>query len=91
MNCNDMAADWAASQARSEAEAFELAMTQIRKPVPHEKSTILLKAAETIQRLGAAAQDCRSCARLSLCNAYQTENRFENCDYKWIYAEEVQG
>jgi len=30
MNCNDMAADWAASQARSEAEAFEMALN--RKP-----------------------------------------------------------
>lgn len=50
---------------------------------------ILEKAAETIQRLGSAAQDCKSCARLLLCNAYRTENRFENCDYKWQYADEV--
>lgn len=52
-------------------------------------ASILEKAAETIQRLGSAAQDCKSCARLPMCNAYQAENRFENCDYKWIYADEV--
>ena len=51
--------------------------------------TILEKAAETIQRLGSAAQDCKSCARLPMCNAYRTENSFENCDYKWQYADEV--
>ena len=51
--------------------------------------SILEKAAETIQRLGSAAQDCKSCARLPMCNAYQAENRFEGCDYKWLYADEV--
>lgn len=52
-------------------------------------ASILEKAAETIQRLGSAAQDCKSCARLPICNAYRTENSFENCDYKWLYADEV--
>ena len=52
-------------------------------------ASILEKAAETIQRLGSAAQDCKSCARLPECNAYQAEGRFENCDYKWLYADEV--
>lgn len=52
-------------------------------------ASILEKAAETIQRLGSAAQDCKSCARLPVCNAYQAEGRFENCDYKWLYADEV--
>lgn len=51
--------------------------------------TILQKAAETIDRLGRDAQDCKSCARLPICNAYRTENRFENCDYKWQYADVI--
>lgn len=50
---------------------------------------ILKKAAETIQRLGAAAQDCKSCARLPLCNAYKDGDSFVNCDYKWIHEDEV--
>ena len=50
---------------------------------------ILRKAAETIQRLGTAAQDCKSCARLPLCNAYKDGDSFGNCDYKWIHADEV--
>jgi len=50
---------------------------------------LLIKAAETIQRLGAAAQDCKSCARLPLCNAYQDGDGFGNCDYKWIHEDEV--
>lgn len=50
---------------------------------------ILEKAAETIDRLGRDAQDCKSCSRLPTCNAYQAENRFDNCDYKWIHADEV--
>ena len=78
------AAEWAAEQARSEAEAFERAMSRI-KPKPD----ILRIAAETIQRLASAAQDCKSCANLSLCNAYKDGDSFENCDYKWTYADEV--
>ena len=50
---------------------------------------ILIKAAETIQRLGAAAQDCKSCERLSMCNAYKDGDIFHECDYKWIYADKV--
>lgn len=50
---------------------------------------ILRKAAETIQRLGTAAQDCKSCARLPLCNAYKDGDSFVGCDYKWIHADEV--
>lgn len=50
---------------------------------------LLIKAAEAIRRLGASAQDCKSCARLPLCNAYKDENNFANCDYKWIHEEEV--
>jgi hypothetical protein len=84
MTLHELAAEGAAKQAQSEAEAFERAMSRI-KPKPD----ILRAAAETIQRLGSAAQDCKSCARLTLCNAYQTENRFENCEYKWVYADEI--
>ena len=50
---------------------------------------ILEKAAETIDRLGRDAQDCTSCARLPLCNVYQDGDSFENCDYKWIHADEI--
>ena len=50
---------------------------------------LLKKAAETINRLGAAAQDCKSCERLSQCNAYKDGDIFHNCDYKWIYADKV--
>lgn len=84
MDLHELATEGAAKQAQSEAEAFERVMSRI-KPKPD----ILRIAAETIQRLGAAAQDCKSCARLPECNAYQAENRFENCDYKWTYAEAV--
>lgn len=52
---------------------------------------LLIKAAETIQRLGAAAQDCKSCARLPLCNAYQDGDSFGNCEYRWIYADAAEG
>jgi hypothetical protein len=79
-----MAAEGAAKQAQSEAEAFERAMSRI-KPKPD----ILREAAETIQRLGTATQDCKSCARLPLCNAYKDGDSFRNCDYKWTYADEV--
>lgn len=52
-------------------------------------SEILRKAIETIQRLGAAAQDCKSCAKLPMCNAYQEGDSFQGCDYKWIHADAV--
>ena len=54
-----------------------------------DKKELLEKAAETINRLGAAAQDCKSCKRLPICNAYNDGDIFKGCDYKWIYAEEV--
>ena len=50
---------------------------------------ILRKAAETIQRLGTSAQDCKSCARQPLCNAYKDGDGFVGCDYKWIHTDEV--
>ena len=50
---------------------------------------IIEKAADTVLRLGSAAQDCKSCARLPLCNAYKDGDSFANCDYKWAYADEV--
>lgn len=84
MNLHELAAEGAAKQAQSEAEAFERAMSRIMP-----KPDILRIAAETIQRLGAAAQDCKSCARLPECNAFRNGNSFENCDYKWIHADEV--
>ena len=80
----NIAAEWAAEQARSEAEAFERAMCR-SKPKPD----ILTIAAETIQRLGSAAQDCKSCARLPECNAYKDGDGFKNCNYKWVHADEV--
>ena len=85
MTLHELAVETAEKQAASEAEAFERAL--ISKICPRDD--MLKKAAETIQRLGSAAQDCKSCARLTLCNAYQTENRFENCEYKWVYADEI--
>lgn len=55
--------------------------------------TILVKAAETIDRLGKITQDCKSCARLPVCNAYQSDDddnvELKNCDYKWSQAEAV--
>jgi hypothetical protein len=87
MTLQELAVETAEKQAASDKQAFERAL--IKQICPRDD--VLIKAAETIQRLGSAAQDCKSCARLTLCNAYQTENRFENCDYKWIYAEEVTG
>lgn len=84
MNLHEIAKETAEMQAQSEAEAFERVMSRI-KP----KTDILRIAAETIQRLGAAAQDCKSCAKLPICNAYKVENRFENCDYQWTQAEAV--
>ena len=84
MDLHELAAEGATKQAQSEAEAFERAMSRI-KPKPD----ILRIAAETIQRLGSAAQDCKSCARLPECNAYKDGDSFENCDYKWTYAEAV--
>ena len=85
MTLQELAVETAEKQAASEAEAFERAMSRI-KPKPD----ILRIAAETIQRLGSAAQDCKSCARLPECNAYKDGDSFENCEYKWVYADEVE-
>lgn len=86
MNLHDLAVEAAEKQAKSEAEAFERALCPFKADMA---TTMLVKAAETIDRLGKAAQDCRSCARLPECNAYESENRFENCDYQWTQAEAV--
>lgn len=86
MDLHEIAAEAAEKQARNEAEAFERALCPFKATMA---TTMLAKAAETINRLGKAAQDCRSCARLPECNAYESENRFENCDYIWTQAEAV--
>ena len=85
MNLHELAVETAEKQAASEAQAFEMAL--IKQICPRDD--VLIKAAETIQRLGSAAQDCKSCARLPECNAYKDGDSFENCDYKWTYADEV--
>ncbi|MGN0616489.1 hypothetical protein [Ruminococcus flavefaciens] len=50
---------------------------------------IIRSAAETVKRLGTSAQDCKSCARLPLCNAYSEGSGFRNCDYKWCHDDEA--
>ncbi len=50
---------------------------------------ILEKAADTIQRLGSDAQDCKSCANLTMCNAYKDGDSLLSCNYKWIHAAET--
>ena len=52
--------------------------------------SLLKQAAETIQRLGTQTQDCTSCARLPLCNAYKDGDSFKGCDYRWRGADEVE-
>ena len=52
-----------------------------------ETSKIIAAAVETINRLGAAAQDCRTCAKLPMCNAYQDGEELHGCEYKWIHAD----
>ena len=51
---------------------------------------LLRTAAETINRLGSAAQDCKTCAKLTLCNAYCTDGQMHDCQYEWIHAKEAQ-
>ena len=85
MNLHDLAVETAEKQKKAERKAFEKVLC------PFITADILKRAAETIDRLGKAAQDCKSCARLPECNAYESENRFENCDYQWIHADEVRG
>ena len=83
MDLHDLAVETAEKQEKAESKAFEKVLC------PFIMADILKRAAETIDRLGKAAQDCRSCARLPECNAYESENRFENCDYQWTQAEAV--
>lgn len=83
MNLHELAVETAEKQEKADSKAFENVLC------PFITADILIKAAETIDRLGKAAQDCKSCARLPECNAYKDGDSFENCDYKWIHADEV--
>lgn len=83
MDLHDLAVETAEKQEKADSKAFEKVLC------PFITADILIKAAETIDRLGKAAQDCKSCARLPECNAFRNGNSFENCDYKWTYAEAV--
>ena len=83
MDLQELAVETAEKQKKAERKAFEKVLC------PFITADILKRAAETIDRLGKAAQDCKSCARLPECNAYESENRFENCDYQWTQAEAV--
>lgn len=83
MDLHDLAVETAEKQEKAESKAFDKVLC------PFITADILKSAAETIDRLGKAAQDCKSCARLPECNAYESENRFENCDYQWTQAETV--
>lgn len=83
MDLHELAVETAEKQEKAERKAFEKVLC------PFITADILIKAAETIDRLGKAAQDCKSCARLPECNAYKDGDSFENCDYKWTYADEV--
>lgn len=86
MDLHELAEETAEKQAASEAEAFERAFCAFNANMT---KTILVKAAETIDRLGKAAQDCKSCSRLPTCNAYQGGCEFTGCDYQWTQAEAV--
>lgn len=83
MDLHELAVETAEKQEKAERKAFDKVLC------PFITADILIKAAETIDRLGKAAQDCKSCARLPECNAYKDGDSFENCDYKWNYAEAV--
>ena len=50
---------------------------------------LLKKATETINRLGTAAQDCKTCAKLTLCNAYSADGQMHDCQYEWVYSKEA--
>ena len=86
MDLHELAVETAEKQKQAESEAFERSLCTFNGDMA---KTILIKAAETIDRLGKAAQDCKSCAKLPICNAYQAENSFENCDYQWTQADAV--
>ena len=83
MDLHELAEETAEKQEKAERKAFEKVLC------PFITADILKRAAETIDRLGKAAQDCKSCARLPECNAYKDGDSFENCDYKWTCADEV--
>lgn len=83
MDLHELAVETAEKQEKADSKAFEKVLC------PFITADILKRAAETIDRLGKAAQDCKSCANLQLCNAYKDGDSFENCDYKWTYAEAV--
>lgn len=83
MDLHELAEETAEKQKKADSKAFEKVLC------PFITADILKRAAETIDRLGKAAQDCKSCANLPLCNAYKDGDSFENCDYKWTYAEAV--
>lgn len=51
---------------------------------------LLKRAVETVERLGTAAQDCKTCARLPLCNAYKDGDSYQGCSYQWAHTEEVE-
>lgn len=51
---------------------------------------LLKQSAETIERLETSTQDCKTCARLTLCNAYKDGDDFANCCYKWSGADEAE-
>lgn len=83
MDLHELAVETAEKQEKAESKAFEKVLC------PFITADILKRAAETIDRLGKAAQDCRSCVRLPECNAYKDGDSFENCDYQWTQAEAV--
>lgn len=83
MDLHELAVETAEKQEKAERKAFDKVLC------PFITADILIKAAETIDRLGKAAQDCKSCARLPECNAYKDGDSFENCDYQWTQAEAV--
>lgn len=84
MDLHELAVETAEKQKKADSKAFEKVLC------PFITADILIKAAETIDRLGKAAQDCKSCARLPECNAYKDGDSFENCDYRWRGADEVE-
>ena len=83
MDLHELAVETAEKQKKADSKAFEKVLC------PFITADILIKAAETIDRLGKAAQDCKSCSRLPTCNAYQGGCEFTGCDYQWTQAEVV--
>ena len=67
MDLHELAVETAEKQKKADSKAFEKVLC------PFITADILIKAAETIDRLGKAAQDCKSCARLPECTPTRTE------------------